>query len=85
MRSFRCGICGDPWDESPREHEVGGKYANGIITRKYSPGQEVKVTVDLTANHKVGTETGLGRDQTNIFRMKKYRQRVKKKIKMYFS
>ena len=55
MLSFRCGICGDPWGESPREHEAGGKYANGIITRKYSPGQDVKVTVDLTANHKVGT------------------------------
>ena len=55
MISSRCGICGDPWDESPREHEAGGKYANGIITRKYSPGQDVKVTVDLTANHKVGT------------------------------
>ena len=61
MLSFRCGICGDPWDESPREHEAGGKYANGIITRKYSPGQEVKVTVDLTANHKVCTAYTLQR------------------------
>lgn len=32
----RCGICGDAFDASPREHEApGGVFANGIITRKY--------------------------------------------------
>ena len=32
----RCGICGDPWQKNPREHEApGGLYANGIITKIY--------------------------------------------------
>jgi len=49
----KCGICGDAWDASPREHEApGGKYANGIIVRTYQPGQDITVTVLVTANHK---------------------------------
>ena len=47
----KCGVCGDAWN-GPRDNEVGGKYANGIIVRKYEPGQVIKVVVDLTANHK---------------------------------
>ena len=28
----KCGICGDPWNETPRAHEApGGLYATGII------------------------------------------------------
>jgi len=49
----RCGICGDPWDANPREHEApNGKYANGIITRNYQPGSEINVTVRIKTNHK---------------------------------
>lgn len=49
----RCGICGDAWDANPRQHEApGGKFANGIITRTYRPGQDIEVKVDVTANHK---------------------------------
>jgi len=48
----RCGICGDPWDARVREHEApGGKFATGVITRNYSPGQQITVTSDITANH----------------------------------
>ena len=48
----KCGICGDPWDASPRLHEApGGPFANGIITREYSPGQDIDVHVHITANH----------------------------------
>lgn len=47
----KCGVCGDPWN-GPRDNEAGGKYANGIIVRKYEPGQAIRVVVDLTANHK---------------------------------
>eukprot|EP00090_Calanus_glacialis_P015438 TRINITY_DN24376_c0_g1_i1.p1 TRINITY_DN24376_c0_g1~~TRINITY_DN24376_c0_g1_i1.p1 ORF type:complete len:350 (-),score=50.99 TRINITY_DN24376_c0_g1_i1:118-1071(-) len=48
----KCGICGDPWDASPREHEApGGKFANGIITRNYTPGQVITVRSHITANH----------------------------------
>jgi len=49
----RCGICGDAWDASPREHEApGGRFANGLIVRTYQPGEEIQVTVKVTANHK---------------------------------
>ncbi len=48
----KCGICGDAWDANPREHEVGGIYANGIIVETYTKGQVIDVTVDVTANHK---------------------------------
>merc|ERR1711892_1458469 len=49
----QCGICGDPADAWPRQHEApGGRFANGLITRQYKPGQDIVVKVDVTANHK---------------------------------
>ena len=49
----KCGICGDPADAWPRQHEApGGRFANGIITRQYKPGQDIVVKIDVTANHK---------------------------------
>ena len=51
---LRCGICGDAYDANPRQHEApNGMYANGIITRGYTPGQEITVTAHITANHVV--------------------------------
>ncbi|XP_005092455.1 uncharacterized protein LOC101859842 [Aplysia californica] len=47
----KCGVCGDPWN-GPLDNEAGGKYATGIIVRKYRTGQVIDVTVELTANHK---------------------------------
>jgi len=47
-----CGICGDPYDQAqPRDHEGGGLYGRGIITRNYTEGQVIDVTVELTASH----------------------------------
>ena len=46
----KCGVCGDPW-QSERENEAGGRFASGIITRKYSSGQMINVDVEITANH----------------------------------
>ncbi|GAB1605791.1 uncharacterized protein LOC115222289 [Argonauta hians] len=46
----KCGVCGDPWN-GVRNHEVGGKYANGIISRTYTEGDNIQVAVQLTANH----------------------------------
>lgn len=47
-----CGICGDPWDQLPRQHEApGGLYATGIITKTYKQGSFIPVIVDITANH----------------------------------
>lgn len=49
----KCGICGDPYNQpQPRDHEAGGKYASGIITRQYTVGQLIDVDVEITANHK---------------------------------
>ena len=49
----KCGMCGDAWDlPQPRAGEAGGKYGRGVIVRNYQPGQMIKVTVDVTANHK---------------------------------
>jgi len=47
----KCGVCGDAWNQNPRPHEVGGIYARGIVTRRYSVGQVIKISVDLTTNH----------------------------------
>ena len=48
----KCGICGDPWDAKPRQHESpGGAFANGLITRSYRPGQTIPIEIDVTANH----------------------------------
>ncbi|XP_076397096.1 uncharacterized protein LOC100878113 isoform X2 [Megachile rotundata] len=48
----KCGICGDAWDTpTPRQHETGGKYGNGVIVRKYRTGSVIPVHVELTANH----------------------------------
>lgn len=51
LNGGKCGICGDPWNGS-RPNEPPGKYANGIVVRKYSPGQVMTVVVELTASHK---------------------------------
>ena len=46
----RCGLCGDPHN-GPRDHEVGGEFATGQIVATYRSGQEVQVSVEVTANH----------------------------------
>ena len=47
----KCGVCGDPWDQNPRDHEPGGQYATGKIGKTYHEGQIINITVDITANH----------------------------------
>lgn len=48
----KCGICGDRWDDEPRQHEAPhGIFANGLITRRYKQGYIIPVVVDVTANH----------------------------------
>lgn len=39
MMDGKCGLCGDAWDQDPRQHEVGGLYATGTIVRQYTEGQ----------------------------------------------
>ena len=35
----KCGVCGDAANLEPKPHEPGGDYANGIISKRYVPGQ----------------------------------------------
>lgn len=35
----------------PRPNEYGGKYGQGVIVRKYNPGSEMTIRVELTASH----------------------------------
>lgn len=46
-----CGLCGDPYDQRPRPHEAGGKYAKGIVTETFLQGQIINVKIEVTANH----------------------------------
>ncbi|KAF4527215.1 hypothetical protein B566_EDAN006141 [Ephemera danica] len=48
----KCGECGDEYGlPRPRSNENGGKYGKGIITRHYKAGQDVSISVEITANH----------------------------------
>jgi hypothetical protein len=44
-------VCGDAFDQDPRDHEPGGKFASGIISKTYEQGQKIDITVTITANH----------------------------------
>ncbi|XP_059147510.1 uncharacterized protein LOC131935161 [Physella acuta] len=46
----KCGVCGDPWN-GPREHEPGGLFATGAITRKYRTNDTIFVVIELTKNN----------------------------------
>lgn len=47
----KCGVCGDPWEGPHKDEVASGKYAMGIITRNYTVGQVIAITVEITANH----------------------------------
>lgn len=48
----RCGLCGDDYrSPTPRAHENGGTYGNGVIVRTYRSGDTIPVSVLITANH----------------------------------
>ncbi|XP_077290276.1 uncharacterized protein LOC143914057 [Arctopsyche grandis] len=49
----KCGMCGDNFAmATPRTHELGGKYGQGVIVKKYQPGSVINVEVRVTANHR---------------------------------
>lgn len=50
LNQGKCGICGDRFD-GPRENEVGGRYATGIIVRNYVQGETISVSVEITTSH----------------------------------
>eukprot|EP00889_Picochlorum_renovo_P001640 jgi/Picre1/28670/NNA_004070.t1 len=45
------GICGDPFDQERRKHEVGGEFWTGEATARYTKGQVIKILVKSEANH----------------------------------
>lgn len=48
----KCGECGDAWDlPQPRPNEFGGRWGQGVVVRKYNPGSEITLRVELTASH----------------------------------
>ncbi|XP_034828174.1 uncharacterized protein [Maniola hyperantus] len=48
----KCGVCGDAWDTpKPRPHELGGRFGQGVIVRRYAPNDVVVLKVQLTASH----------------------------------
>jgi len=49
----RCGLCGDNFgNPTPRAHELGGTFGQGVITGTYRQGSTVNVVVRITANHR---------------------------------
>ncbi|CAF1573925.1 unnamed protein product [Adineta steineri] len=48
----KCGICGEPYDKANKLFEKGGAMYTGKIVKTYTQGQQIDVTVVLTANHK---------------------------------
>ncbi|GFS04975.1 hypothetical protein ElyMa_001188500 [Elysia marginata] len=49
----RCGICGDPWSgPRPYERPGGAMVKDLVITKTYLENQSIKVSIQLTQNHK---------------------------------
>ncbi|XP_059619693.1 uncharacterized protein LOC132263761 [Phlebotomus argentipes] len=52
LNGGKCGLCGDDYrSPTPRDHENGGKYGNGVISGSYQRGATIPVSVLITANH----------------------------------
>jgi hypothetical protein len=54
LNKGNCGVCGDPFDALVREHEPGGKYATGIISKKFDQGTRIQATIELESNTQGG-------------------------------
>lgn len=53
MNEGRCGLCGDNYAErTPRSHELGGTFGQGVIVQSYRVGQQIFVRVRITQNHR---------------------------------
>lgn len=46
----KCGICGEDYS-APKQFERGGSMYRNLIVAKYSEGQQIEATVEVTANH----------------------------------
>ena len=53
LKTFKCGLCGDPnGSPEPRDHEDGGKWGKGITVAQYKAGETISTTSLITAHHK---------------------------------
>ena len=53
----KCGVCGDPWDASPRQHEApGGMFANGNIVASYKQADWIDVAIEVGHNFLAGNQ-----------------------------
>lgn len=49
----KCGLCGDNYaNPTPRAHELGGTFGQGVIVKSYARGSKILVSAKLTANHR---------------------------------
>ncbi|XP_077289720.1 uncharacterized protein LOC143913663 [Arctopsyche grandis] len=49
----KCGMCGDNFaNPTPRMHELGGRYGQGVIVKSYRQGANIPITVRISANHR---------------------------------
>ena len=49
----KCGVCGDNFkDATPRNHELGGTFGQGVIMKTYKKDSVIIVKIVLTANHR---------------------------------
>ena len=56
----KCGVCGDPWDANPRQHEApGGMYANGNIVASYKQADWIDVAIEVGHNFLAGNQVYL--------------------------
>lgn len=45
---MKCGVCGDIFDErTPRSHELGGKFGQGVIVKTYPANGQIYVRIPL--------------------------------------
>lgn len=48
-----CGVCGDSLAHpAPRANERGGQFYRGIITGRYTAGQNIHIEIDMTQYHR---------------------------------
>jgi hypothetical protein len=47
----KCSICGEDWSLPVRQYDIGGPKYTGLLVAEYFRGQQITVTVEVTANH----------------------------------
>ncbi|WAQ98045.1 hypothetical protein MAR_022418 [Mya arenaria] len=48
VNNGRCGVCGDPWDSIPRDHEQGGKFYSDVTSAIFEAGKPATFSLDIS-------------------------------------